>query len=53
VDPAKLAQYRQQLTDSIKRGDILMVHADYWQANNPTVVQMYIDAGRTSTSMVP
>ncbi|HEX4168867.1 MAG TPA: hypothetical protein VHZ55_25670, partial [Bryobacteraceae bacterium] len=44
VDPAKLAQYRQQLTDSIKRGDILMVHADYWQANNPTVVQMYIDA---------
>ncbi len=53
VSPAKLAQYRQQLTDSVRRGDILMVHADYWQANNPTVVQMYMDAGRSSTDMVP
>ena len=53
VDPNKLAQYRQQLTDSVRRGDILMVHADYWQANNPTVVQMYLDAGRTSTELVP
>ncbi|MDQ2711699.1 MAG: hypothetical protein M3Y72_01985 [Acidobacteriota bacterium] len=53
VDPNKLAQYRQQLTDSVRKGDILMVHADYWQANNPTVVQMYLDAGRTSTALVP
>ena len=53
VNPDKLAQYRQQITESVRRGDILMVHADYWQANNPTVVQIYMDAGRTSTSLVP
>ncbi len=53
VNPNKLAEYRQQLTEAVRRGDILMVHADYWQANNPTVVQMYLDAGRTSTSLVP
>ncbi len=53
VDPATLAEYRQQLTDAVRRGDILMVHADYWQANNPTVVQMYMDAGRTSADAVP
>ena len=53
VDPNKLAQYRQQLTESVRRGDILMVHADYWQANNPTVVQMYLDAGRTLTELFP
>lgn len=53
VDPNKLAEYRQQLTDAVRRGDILMVHADYWQGNNPTVVQMYMDAGRTSTDLVP
>ncbi len=53
VDPNKLAENRVALTESVKRGDILMVHADYWQANNPTVVQMYLDAGRTSTELVP
>ena len=46
VDPVTLNDYRQELTDSVRRGDILMVHADYWQANNPTVVQMYHDAGK-------
>jgi hypothetical protein len=45
VDAGKLAQYRPQLTASVKRGDILMVHADYWQANDPTVVEIYEDAG--------
>ncbi len=45
VDSSKLAEYRPQLTASIARGDILMVHADYWQDNNSTVVQMYQDAG--------
>ncbi len=44
VDPGKLAQYRPQLTDAVRRGDILMVHADYWQDNNPMVVQIYVDA---------
>ncbi len=41
VDPAKLAAYTPQLTDAVRRGDILMVHSDYWQANNPVVVQIY------------
>ncbi len=41
VDPSKLASYTPQLTQSVRQGDILMVHADYWQANNPVVVQMY------------
>ena len=44
VDPNKLAQYMSQLTQSVQRGDILMVHADYWQANNPTVMQIYQNA---------
>jgi hypothetical protein len=44
VDPAKLALYEPQLTQSVRNGDILMVHADYWQANDPTVVQIYQNA---------
>jgi hypothetical protein len=46
VDPATLNYYRPELTQSIVNGDILMVHTDYWQANNPTVVQMYHDVGK-------
>ncbi len=53
VDPNKLAQYRAQLTDSVRHGDILMVHADYWQANNSTVVQIYQDAGVTQPVPLP
>ncbi len=45
VDPSKLAAARPQLTNSVRKGDVLMVHADYWQANNPTVMQIYADAG--------
>jgi len=45
VSAAKLAQYRAELTDAVRRGDVLMVHAGYWQANNPVVVQIYKDAG--------
>jgi hypothetical protein len=41
VNPQLLAQYTPQLTESVRRGDILMVHADYWQANNPVVMQIY------------
>ena len=47
VDPSKLAAARPQLTNSVRKGDVLMVHADYWQANNPTVLQIYADAGAT------
>lgn len=45
VDAGKLAQYRSQLTESVHRGDILMLHADYWQDNNQTAVEIYQDAG--------
>lgn len=41
VDVQKLSQYVPQLTQAVRRGDILMVHADYWQANNPVVMQIY------------
>ena len=53
VDPAKLAAARTQLTTAVRQGDILMVHADYWQANNPTVVQIYVDAGAHATAPPP
>ncbi len=53
VDPGTLAAHRADLTASVKRGDILMVHADYWQANNDTVVQMYNDAGVTAVPASP
>ncbi len=45
VDAEKLAAAQGALTDAVKAGDILMAHADYWQANNPTIVQIYRDAG--------
>jgi hypothetical protein len=46
VSAAKLKQYRAELTEAVRHGDVLMVHADYWQANNPVVVQIYKDAGK-------
>ncbi len=45
VDPAKLAAAQGALTSAVRAGDILMAHVDYWQANNPTIVQIYKDAG--------
>jgi hypothetical protein len=45
VDAAVLAAKIPQLTASVKAGDILMVHADFWQANNPTIVSIYQAAG--------
>ena len=45
VDAGRLAQYRSQLTESVRHGDILMLHADYWQANNSTAVEIYQSAG--------
>jgi hypothetical protein len=44
VAAGKMAQYRPQLTDAVRHGDILMVHADYWQDNNAVVMQIYADA---------
>jgi hypothetical protein len=41
VDAGTLAANLRQLTNAVRHGDVLMTHADYWQANNPTVVQIY------------
>ena len=35
------------LTNSVKAGDILMAHVDYWQVNNPVIVSIYASAGST------
>lgn len=43
-----LAASTAQLTRQVKQGDVLMAHADYWQANNPTIVNLYSAAGRTA-----
>ena len=45
VNTATLAANRSALTASVAAGDILMVHADYWQANNDAIVAIYRDAG--------
>ena len=45
VSASTLAQYTPQLTQSVANGDILMGHADYWQANDPTLVAIYAAAG--------
>jgi hypothetical protein len=45
ADASSVAKHRAELTASVRRGDILMLHADYWQANNVTAVQIYKEAG--------
>ncbi len=45
VSASTLANYQEQLTQSVAKGDILMGHADYWQANDPTLVSIYQAAG--------
>ncbi len=45
VAASTLAQYTPQLTQSVADGDILMGHADYWQANDPALVAIYAAAG--------
>jgi hypothetical protein len=47
VQASTLAAAIAPLTDSVQRGDILMGHADYPDANNPTIVQIYQAAGAT------
>ena len=48
ASPGLLAQYTPQLTQSVVDGDILMGHADYWQANDPVLVAIYAAAGVTA-----
>jgi hypothetical protein len=40
VDPAKLAAHSAELTEAVRGGDLLMVHAGYWQQNDPRVVEI-------------
>jgi hypothetical protein len=40
ADPHKLAAAEPDLRDAVVNGDVLMVHADYWQANNDTVMNI-------------
>lgn len=47
VSPATLASAQPALTQSVRAGDLLMVHADYWQANNPVALQIYKDAANS------
>ena len=47
-----LAACKPQLTHAVSHGDILMGHADYWQANNPTLVEIYRAAGAPRVSSV-
>ena len=47
ASPTTLATYTPQLIQSVKQGDILMGHADYWQANDPALVSIYQAAGVT------
>jgi hypothetical protein len=48
VSASTLATYRPQLTDAVRHGDILMAHADYWQDNDSTIVDIYQAAGVTT-----
>ena len=50
VAAGTLAQHTPQLTQSVEHGDILMGHADYWQANDPTLVSIYSAAGVSTPS---
>jgi hypothetical protein len=44
VDPAKLAEHSGDLTRAARGGDILLVHAEYWQENNPRVLEIVRNA---------
>lgn len=53
VDSSKLAPAIPALTAAVKAGDVLMVHGDYWQANNPTIVSIYQAAGVSTPPSAP
>ncbi len=53
ADASHLAAAQAQLTQQVRQGDILMAHVDYWQANNPRIVQIYQDAGVWTNPTAP
>ena len=52
VSPATLAAYTPQLISAVSKGDILMGIADFWQANDPTLIAIYAAAGGAKPSPV-
>ena len=50
VAAGTLAAAQSQLVTQVKHGDVLMAHADWWQPNNPTIVEIYQAAGPYSPS---
>ncbi len=52
VSASTLATYTPQLTQAVAAGDILMGHADYWQANDPTLVSIYQAAGASPVAPI-
>jgi hypothetical protein len=44
VAASVLSDNRLKLTDAVAHGDILMAHADYWQDNDPVIVEIYRSA---------
>ena len=53
VNAATLAASQSALTASVAAGDILMAHADYWQANNDTIVAIYRNAAPVAPAPTP
>jgi hypothetical protein len=47
VDGGKLAAHRTELVSSVRGGDVLMVHADFWHPDNETVMAIYREASKT------
>ncbi len=52
VSASTLATYEPQLIQAVAAGDILMGHADYWQANDPTLVSIYQAAGASPVAPI-
>lgn len=46
VAAAKLTQYIAPITRAVQSGDVLLLHADYWDANNDVALKIYRAAGR-------
>jgi hypothetical protein len=46
VDPVQLLLHHKDLVNEVRGGDILMIHADYWQTNDAAVTQIYQEAHR-------
>ena len=53
VNPGQLAAAIPELTASVKAGDILMGHIEYWQANDPTIVSIYQGATISTPRQTP